>query len=208
MEIKKYTYQGGEARDSARHPNGVEYMLMIVDMGDEEVELYAEEGLGDDYEEIEDYEAEEYEAGEFYETLKAAIIEQAKEYGIDLSGFDFNGDVVPCMHYVLPVSPKAKMNITELARKYGTVECDGTQYTLTDYAEIDGKPNTFYPRFLAPAIDQNGNEYIVYFRVKPEYVKEELIDSRWEYSFTDDAPEYPDLSDMCDWDKADEVVPV
>lgn len=82
MEIKSYTYQGGEARDVTKYPHGVDYMLMIVDTGDEEVELYAEEGAGDDYEE-----------DEFFDVLKSAIIEQAKEYDIDLSAFDFNRDI-------------------------------------------------------------------------------------------------------------------
>lgn len=80
--ITRYTYQGGEARDITRYPNGVEYMLMMVDIDGEELELYAEEGAGDDYEE-----------GAFFDTLKDSIIAQAKEHDIDLADFDFGRDV-------------------------------------------------------------------------------------------------------------------
>ena len=59
------------------------------------------------------------------------------------------------------------MNITELAKKYGSVEYEGKKYILTDYAEPTSRllPDCQHDCFemFAPAIDAEGNDYVVYW---------------------------------------------
>lgn len=60
-----------------------------------------------------------------------------------------------------------EINIDELAKKYGLVEYKGKKYILTDYAEPTSRLLPDYQRgcfeMFAPAVDEEGNEYVVYW---------------------------------------------
>lgn len=59
------------------------------------------------------------------------------------------------------------MNINELAKQYGSVEHAGKRYILTNDAEPTNRLLPDYQRgcfeMFAPAIDAEGNEYVVYW---------------------------------------------
>ena len=59
-----------------------------------------------------------------------------------------------------------------LEKKYGSVEYEGKKYILTDYADLTGAllpdHQRGYFEMFAPAIDEKGNEYILYWLFKDD----------------------------------------
>jgi hypothetical protein len=62
----------------------------------------------------------------------------------------------------------------KLERKYGSIEHGGKKYILTDYADPTGRllPDHQHNYFemSAPAVDEEGNEYILHWIFKVEMV--------------------------------------
>lgn len=70
---------------------------------------------------------------------------------------------------------------------YGKVTFNGKDYTLTQQPYVDGYDNNV--RYYASAVDANGEEYKVAWKVKSNI----------------DINEIEDESDACDWDKPVDV---
>ena len=90
--MKKYlvTYEGGESRSTPEL--GVDYMIVdAIDSDGDMVVLYAEmENPTFDKEKDIDEQWKIYDELATFEDLEAEILEQAKEYGVDVESLDFS----------------------------------------------------------------------------------------------------------------------